>query len=271
MSVLSIAPEAVSDAVENLENLGSALRSATAAAANRTIAFAAPASDQVSTAVASIFGAHAQEFQALSSRAAAFHDQFVRLLNGAAAQYVNAELANAQNLVNSVNGTSPAAAIAVIGLTEQTFNIPFGPFTITLNQTLTPTISGFSGIIHAGLSFNAPGGLVNLFSGNGNENFSSINGILSGDFTGSGASIWATGNATLNEITGAFAAALTGHGPSYSADGSIDGILPVNGTGYPQITALSLMLDGRTLPVTPLIGDLNKLLQQLFAYGVVGR
>jgi PE family len=32
--------------------------------------------DEVSTAIAALFGAHAQEFQALSAQASAFHSQF---------------------------------------------------------------------------------------------------------------------------------------------------------------------------------------------------
>ncbi|MEY8016445.1 PE family protein [Mycobacterium servetii] len=266
MSVLSIEPDAISGAAAKLEDLNAALRSATVAAASRTTAIAAPASDEVSRAVTSLFGAHAQEFQALSTRAAAFHDQFVSLLSHGAAQYLNAEFTNAETVANSINGTSTPAALAVIGLNEQTFNIPFGPFTITANQTLTLTNSGFSGIIQGSLSFNGPHGLVNVFSGNGNENFSALNGILSGDFAGSGSSISATGYGSLNELSGAFSAVLNGLGPSWYAGGSIGGFLPVNGTGSPQITALSLMFDGRLLPVQPLIGDLNLLLRQWYPY-----
>ena len=110
MSVLSIAPDIVADASGNLEDLGSALRSANAAAASQTTAIAAPAADEVSATITALFGAHAQEFQALSAKAAAFHDGFVNLLNGGAAQYLNTEIANAQQtVVNAVN--TPAQAM----------------------------------------------------------------------------------------------------------------------------------------------------------------
>lgn len=36
------------------------------------------AADEVSAAIAELFGAHGQEFQALSAQASAFHDRFVR-------------------------------------------------------------------------------------------------------------------------------------------------------------------------------------------------
>ena len=64
MSLLSVVPDVVATASANLENLGSALSSANAAAASQTTAIAAPAADEVSAAVTALFGAHAQEFHA---------------------------------------------------------------------------------------------------------------------------------------------------------------------------------------------------------------
>ncbi len=274
MSMLSITPDAVVGAGGNLENLGFALRSA-AAAASRTTAIAAPAADEVSTAVTSLFGVHAQEFQAVSARAAAFHDQFVSLLNGGAAQYVNAELTNAQQTVaNAVNAPiqgmlgnlSPAAAAAAItDPTNQSFRIPLGPFTISGNQTLTTTTDGFSGVIHAGVTFNGLRGPVPLLSASGSENFSETTGILSAHITGSGPRISGGGSATLNDTTGAFSGRFAGTGPFYSADGSVRGLFPVSGTGSPRITALSLHIDGIPLPAQSFTGYLNGLLQQSFA------
>ncbi len=110
MSLLSVAPEAMTTASGDLENLGSALRSVNAAAASQTTAIAAPAADEVSAAITALFGAHAQGFQALSAKAAAFHDEFVNLLNGGATQYLNTELTNAQQtLAHAAN--APAQAL----------------------------------------------------------------------------------------------------------------------------------------------------------------
>ncbi|ORV92812.1 hypothetical protein AWC11_07360 [Mycobacterium interjectum] len=47
-----------------------------------------------------LFNGQAQAFQVLQAQAAAFHQQFVGLMGGGAAQYVNAESANVQNMVN---------------------------------------------------------------------------------------------------------------------------------------------------------------------------
>ena len=44
----------------------------------------AAGADDVSEAVASVFGAHGQAYQTVSAQAATFHEQFVQLLNAAA-------------------------------------------------------------------------------------------------------------------------------------------------------------------------------------------
>jgi PE family len=147
MSLLSVMPDIVAAASANLESLGSALRSANTVAARQTTAIAAPAADEVSAAVTSIFGAHAQEFQTLSAKAAAFHDEFVNLLMRGAAQYVSTEVANAQQtLVNSVNtpaqallghnliGTSVGHGSAAANPASTiSFNTPFGTFVVSSN------------------------------------------------------------------------------------------------------------------------------------------
>jgi len=60
----------------------------------------------VSAAIAALFGAHGQAYQALSAQGAAFHDQFVQALTAGAGSYAAAEAANAsplQDLLNLVN------------------------------------------------------------------------------------------------------------------------------------------------------------------------
>ena len=85
----------VADAAGSLAGIGSALGEATAAAAAPTTGLEAAAADEVSIAVSQMFGAYGKQFQALSAQAAAFHDNFVSLLNGGAAAYLNTEIANA--------------------------------------------------------------------------------------------------------------------------------------------------------------------------------
>ena len=98
MSFVTAAPEFVTAAASDLANIGSTISAANAAAAAPTTGVLAAGADEVSAAIAGVFGAHGQGFQALSAQASAFHNQFVQLLNGGAAQYATAEAANASPL-----------------------------------------------------------------------------------------------------------------------------------------------------------------------------
>ncbi|KZS63937.1 hypothetical protein A4G27_26870 [Mycobacterium kansasii] len=92
-------------AAGNLAEIGSAMSAANAAAAPPTTGLVAMAADQVSAAVTAVFATHAQDYQALSAKMVAVHDQFVRTLSNGAGAYLGAEIANAeQNLLNAVNG-----------------------------------------------------------------------------------------------------------------------------------------------------------------------
>ncbi|SPM32051.1 PE family protein [Mycobacterium terramassiliense] len=96
MSVMTVVPEFVGQAAGQLENIGSALSAAHAAAAGPTTGVVAAAGDEVSTAIAALFSSHAQQYQALNAQAAAFHAQFTSALNAGAASYLNTEIASAQ-------------------------------------------------------------------------------------------------------------------------------------------------------------------------------
>ncbi|MCV7377097.1 PE family protein [Mycobacterium alsense] len=110
MSFVVTEPELVTVAAENLAGIRSSLGEATAAAAAPTTGVAAAAADEVSAAISQLFGTYGREFQAAAARAAAFHDEFVSLLNGGAAAYLGTEIANAQQgLLNAV--TAPARTL----------------------------------------------------------------------------------------------------------------------------------------------------------------
>src|ERR1700739_4600581 len=94
MSFVMAVPEVLGTAATDLTNIGSTLSTANAAAATQTTGVLAAAEDEVSAAIAALFSAHGQGFQALSAQAAAFHDQFVETLTAGAASYVSAEAAN---------------------------------------------------------------------------------------------------------------------------------------------------------------------------------
>src|SRR6185437_14529770 len=85
----------VQDAAANLAGLGSWISAADAAAATPTTGVLAAGADEVSAAIASLFSSHAQDYQALSARAATFHTEFVQAMGNANYAYAAAEAANA--------------------------------------------------------------------------------------------------------------------------------------------------------------------------------
>jgi hypothetical protein len=118
MSVVIAAPEFVVAAATDLADIGSMISSANTAASIPTSNVLAAAEDEVSTALASLFGAHGQAYQTLSAQAAQFHQEFVQLMNAGAARYAGAEAANAnplQTLEQDLLGVINAPTEALLG------------------------------------------------------------------------------------------------------------------------------------------------------------
>lgn len=110
MSFVSAATALVEGAAQDLAGIGSSLADATATVSGPTTGLAAAAQDEVSIALASLFGNFGREFQALSGQAQAFHSQFVNLLNSSAGAYSGAEIANArQTLLDRAGGAVQAS------------------------------------------------------------------------------------------------------------------------------------------------------------------
>ncbi|WP_415823729.1 PE family protein, partial [Mycobacterium basiliense] len=97
-SFVVVMPEALLAASESLTGLGSTIEAANAAAAASTIQLVAAGQDEVSAAIARLFGSYAQEYQALSTQMGQFHAQFVQALAGSQNVYGAAEAANASPL-----------------------------------------------------------------------------------------------------------------------------------------------------------------------------
>src|SRR6185437_13182324 len=98
MSVLFTQAEKLTAAASDLAGIASMIGEANAAAAAPTTTVPGPGADGVSALVAQIFGAHGQQYQAISARAAAFHDRFVELMRSAGRAYADAEAGNAATL-----------------------------------------------------------------------------------------------------------------------------------------------------------------------------
>jgi PE family len=114
MSDLFEVPDAVAAAAGDLDNIGSTISRANAAAASSTTGLVASGADDVSLAVAELFGAHGQGYQNFSAQIETFHQDFVQNVSAGASAYANAEAANAaavanpwqtlqQDLLNAIN------------------------------------------------------------------------------------------------------------------------------------------------------------------------
>ncbi|SOJ52764.1 PE family protein PE3 [Mycobacterium simulans] len=120
MTYVSAQLPTLAAAVTDLAGVGSVINEAAAAAAAPTTAVAAAAADEVSAAIATLFGAYGQEFQAISARLGALHHQFAQTLAAAESAYAATEAANAAAVRAAINPPAqasapmPAAAVALI-------------------------------------------------------------------------------------------------------------------------------------------------------------
>lgn len=111
MSFVFATPEYVEAAASDLARIGWTITSANSMAMGPTSSVLAPGADEVSTSIAALFGAHSQVYQALSAQAAAFHNQFVQLMNGGSMQYLATEAANTTPLQSAAAPASMAAQL----------------------------------------------------------------------------------------------------------------------------------------------------------------
>ncbi|MCV7074914.1 PE family protein, partial [Mycobacterium szulgai] len=98
MSFVIVGPGTLLDTAAGAGEIGHAVASAAAAAAAPTTQLQAAAADEVSAAIAALFGSHGQAFQAVSAEVAAFNNRFVQLLTASAGAYAGAETANGSPL-----------------------------------------------------------------------------------------------------------------------------------------------------------------------------
>lgn len=105
MSYVVAAPDFLLTAGEDVAATGSAIATASAAAAHSTTSLLAAAGDEVSAAVARMFSAYGREYQAAATQAARYHELITRQLTASANAYLSAEAANAQAL--------PAAGVRI--------------------------------------------------------------------------------------------------------------------------------------------------------------
>jgi PE family len=166
MSFLSVTPDQIQSAAQDLAGIRSALSESSTAAVAPTTRVVAAAEDEVSTAIASIFGAYGRQYQVLSTQATSFHDEFVNLLNAGAGAYISTEVANARsNLLNAVNAPARellgagklAAALQAaepeLAKAESEFTMA-GQTALAGLAQLQPAVAD---LVHAGAAFVAAG------------------------------------------------------------------------------------------------------------------
>ncbi|KLO32187.1 PE family protein [Mycobacterium haemophilum] len=100
MAYVITAPQILASAAADVEKVGSAISAAYADAARATTGLLPAAADEVSAAIAALFGLYSQEYQAIATQAAAFHSGFTQMLAAAGNAYAAAEAANAAALSN---------------------------------------------------------------------------------------------------------------------------------------------------------------------------
>src|SRR5258705_171179 len=172
-------------AASDLAGIGSTLSAANAAAAFPTSTVLAAGADEVSAAIAALFGAHAQAYQAISAQAALFHDQFVALMNGGASQYAAAEAANvlpfAQAAQSAIN--DPVLALTRRPLFGDGANRAAGTGLAGAGELVVGQggVGGNGGVGGIGTAPNVANGVSGASGGGGNGGNGGHSGWLYGD------------------------------------------------------------------------------------------
>lgn len=133
-------PEALAGAAADVTAIETTIRGASVAAAGPTSGVLAAASDEVSAAIANVFGAYGQEFHALINQAAAFHAEFTKALAAAGGAYAEAEAAN-------VEATSNALGAPIRALLDRT---PLGANRIASLTSMVTSADPITALIMGG-------------------------------------------------------------------------------------------------------------------------
>jgi hypothetical protein len=122
MTYVLTEPETLASVATDVEELGSTLTAANAAAASPISGLAPAAADEVSDAIAKLFAAYGRQYQAVATHAAAFHTEFTEALAAAGSAYAAAE-ADAQALLGGSGATQTANSLKLLMTSPLTGNI----------------------------------------------------------------------------------------------------------------------------------------------------
>ncbi len=204
MSFVIAAPRSVADAAASVARIGTAIDAAHAAAAVRTADIIPAGADEVSAAVTAVFADYASAYQALTTRAATVHTQFVRSLAAAAGAYEATDAAN----------TNPLSAVQsdALGLINAPTEALLGRPLIGNGANGTTTAQGVG----------TPGGAGGLLWGNGGNGGNSTATGVPGGAGGSAGLLWGNGgNGGAGGLAGAGGAG--GRGGLFGGSAGING------------------------------------------------
>ncbi|MBW0017678.1 MAG: PE-PPE domain-containing protein [Mycobacterium sp.] len=139
MTFVTVPPHLLVAAAADVTGIGSVINDAAVAAAEPTTGVVPAASDEVSTATSTLFGAYAQDFQAMIKQASAFRDKFAQALSSAFGGYTETEAANAAANVTLVMGGSgnPIPPLSYVNAVVAKYITPnFPGFTVADAQAL---------------------------------------------------------------------------------------------------------------------------------------
>ncbi|WP_133056482.1 PE domain-containing protein, partial [Mycobacterium decipiens] len=162
MSYVGLVPELVETAAQDLAGIRTGLLEVTSAAAGATTQLSPAAADEVSTAIAQLFGNFGRDYQATMARAAVFHDEFVSLVSRSASAYLATEVTNGAALLRVGHSFAAAAENAAAfgaGLGGQVGGSLTGSF------DAAPLLRALSALpnLGAGLALQAGGALASGF------------------------------------------------------------------------------------------------------------
>lgn len=174
MSFVIAAPETVTDAANSLARLAETIGTANATAAAPTAGVLVAGADEVSVAIAAVFTQHASTYQVLSAQGAAFHAEFVRILNAGAGTYAAAEGANAtplqtieQNVEQQAAGMITSAPVQTFG--QDTLDVINAPTNILLGRPLIGNGSNGTTTSQGIGTAGGDGGILWGYGGNGGD------------------------------------------------------------------------------------------------------
>ncbi|CPR07698.1 PE-PGRS family protein [Mycobacterium bohemicum DSM 44277] len=219
MSFVVAVPDLVEVAAQDLAGIRASLADVAAAVAGPTTGVVPAAADEVSAAIAAMFGSVGQEFQAFTAQAQAFHAEFVKSINAGAAAYLSTEVANAeQALANAVS--APAQALSggssvAAASTDLLGGLLGGGTSGGLLGGLTGSGGLLGGLTGSGGLLSGLGGLGSLGSTLG----SGLNSLLSGGIPGFPSLVTGLENSltgVANSLLPGLIQIQTGAGPYYS-------------------------------------------------------